>query len=142
MKHCTKCQILKSLDLFSSKKEAKDKKHSICKDCIRLAMKARYDAFPEIKKAQNKKRKDKIKLFINALKKEKGCCVCGETDPVVLDFHHLNPNEKNKDVSYWVHNKSKKKVLEESAKCVIVCSNDHRRLEANTIKLPTANMEL
>jgi Icc-related predicted phosphoesterase len=30
-----------------------------------------------------------------------------------------------------------KKMLEESAKCVVVCSNDHRRLEANTIKLPS-----
>lgn len=141
MKKCTKCKLFKSLDLFSSKRDSRDKKHSVCKNCIRIAMKQRYDKFPDLKKEQNKQLKEKIKIFVNDLKKEKGCCICGEKDPIVLDFHHLDPNQKNKEVSFWVHNKSMKKVLEESAKCVIVCSNDHRRLEANTIKLPNQNTE-
>ena len=32
--------------------------------------------------------------FVNNYKASRGCCVCGECDPIVLDFHHRDGKEK------------------------------------------------
>lgn len=55
-------------------------------------------------------------------------------DPVVLDFHHVNPEEKAFSIG---NNKyaSMERIQAELDKCVVVCANDHRRIHAGTIEL-------
>lgn len=65
-----------------------------------------------------------------------GCVVCGETDVDVLDFHHVDPAEKSFNVSASWRKKGLQTVLEEVAKCVVVCANCHRRLHAGTAEIP------
>src|SRR5205807_7072951 len=55
-----------------------------------------------------------------------GCVDCGERDPVVLDFHHLHGKTFNINRAYQC---SIKRILEELAKCVLLCANCHRRRE-------------
>lgn len=50
---------------------------------------------------------------------------CGEADPVVLDFDHLE--DKLDDVSTIVNNGTWEAVLAEIKKCEVVCANCHRR---------------
>lgn len=68
--------------------------------------------------------------------KGRGCDVCGESDPDVLDFHHRNPAEKLFNLSGANLGKSKEKLDAEFAKCVVLCANCHRRVHAGTVELP------
>ena len=61
------------------------------------------------------------------------CVDCGLfDDPCVYDFHHLNPNEK--EISFG-KNKSLSfdKIKSELDKCVLLCSNCHRKRHYNSI---------
>jgi len=60
-------------------------------------------------------------------KKTLECSRCGKDDFRVLDLHHSNPEEKDDAVSNLVQrNCSKKKILEEVAKCICLCACCHR----------------
>lgn len=71
----------------------------------------------------------KQNLVYNILLNSNGCVYCNEKDPIVLEFDHKDPSIKlfNIGESYY---KSKTNILEEIAKCDIVCSNCHRRRTA------------
>lgn len=67
-------------------------------------------------------------VWFQEFKKTLTCSRCPEKDWAVLDFHHLNPKEKDLEVSNMVQLRwSKKKILEEIAKCIVLCSNCHRK---------------
>lgn len=56
------------------------------------------------------------------------CIDCGEKDPVVLDFDHINPENKFKPVSKMMSGHcSWNSLLIEINKCEIRCANCHRR---------------
>lgn len=59
-----------------------------------------------------------------------GCCsVCGyEKYQGALEFHHLDPNEKDFAISEKGYTKSFEKIKEELDKCILVCSNCHREI--------------
>ena len=52
--------------------------------------------------------------------KDKVCCDCGGTKK--LEFHHLDPESKRGNVRFW---KSEAWLVEEIAKCVILCNSCH-----------------
>ncbi len=58
-----------------------------------------------------------------------GCGVCGEMDQDCLDFHHVDPSTKKFCVADG-RPRSEKQVRAEAAKCVVLCANCHRKLEA------------
>jgi hypothetical protein len=59
---------------------------------------------------------------------EHPCVDCGETDPVVLEFDHLR--DKEFSISSGVRDRNWASVLDEIAKCDVVCANCHRRRTA------------
>lgn len=63
----------------------------------------------------------KTVLWIQSLKKS--CTKCGNTDPRVLDFHHIG--SKDMDVSS-MRTLSKERILEEIKQCIVLCANCHR----------------
>lgn len=64
-------------------------------------------------------------LWVQEIKSQLGCKICGENRIPCLDFHHRDPSEKDADIGYAVWNWSKKRVLEEIAKCDVLCRNCH-----------------
>ena len=57
------------------------------------------------------------------------CVDCGETDPRVLDFDHINNKKYN--VSTLISKEySWESILEEASKCEIRCANCHRKKTA------------
>jgi hypothetical protein len=57
------------------------------------------------------------------------CVRCGENHPGVLDFHHRNPAEKLFQIGYaTLSMRSKQRVIDEIAKCDVLCTNCHRKL--------------
>lgn len=89
--------------------------------------------YPEMKKRMEKKKKE-----ISEWKRERGCTVCGETEPWVLDMHHLDPTEKE---SNSAQSATLKTFLKEAEKCILLCSNCHRKVHAGVMQLTTAHIE-
>ena len=58
------------------------------------------------------------------------CCqYCGYNDcPEALDFHHVVHDPSNKKVYYLAGQGRFRAAMEEIKKCVVLCSNCHRRL--------------
>ena len=72
--------------------------------------------------------KKKSKLFVMELKSILSCNSCVEKDPSCLDFHHLNPKDKEFSIAVATNSGfSIKRIIEEIKKCVVVCSNCHRK---------------
>lgn len=80
-----------------------------------------------------KKRKLRKEWFSNFLS-TKQCIICGESCNAVLDLHHIDPTEKEETVSKLIAElRSFKRIISEIQKCVILCSNCHRKVHAGII---------
>lgn len=63
------------------------------------------------------------------------CIVCGYNRCVrSLQFHHLNPSEKEFTISEW-KKLGKRDLEKEIKKCVLVCANCHGEIESGYITL-------
>jgi hypothetical protein len=55
--------------------------------------------------------------------------MCPENHPACLDFHHKNPKQKDFEIACAIRQGwTKPRILEEIEKCIVVCSNCHRKL--------------
>lgn len=103
-----------------------------CKDCRRAYRKQRRLEHPEIHRAQATRRQDRQGEWLNSIKTP--CIVCGEAEPVCIDFHHINPVDK--DFTIGKHgSRSREWLLQEVSKCVCLCANCHRKVHAGLIDL-------
>jgi hypothetical protein len=84
-------------------------------------------------KAQRAVGKARWDTFKRTLK----CTQCGFDHPAALDFHHVNPSEKENLVSKLVSNGCFAAAMEEVQKCIVLCANCHRihHYEENTVKI-------
>lgn len=70
--------------------------------------------------------------FLNKRKNNSKCLFCEEKELCCLDFHHTGEKEMN--VSDLVRGQySLIRLEEEMKKCVIVCSNCHRKIHAGLL---------
>lgn len=82
------------------------------------------------------KRLKKLKEWYNEYKETLKCSFCSEDNSVCLDFHHKDPSKKDLNVSLALNRRySKKRILKEISKCIVVCSNCHRKIHAGIIFL-------
>ena len=58
-------------------------------------------------------------------KRERGCVKCEEDDPVCLEFHHIDPSEKEINIAQC---NSRRAALKEIEKCEILCLKCHDAL--------------
>ena len=56
------------------------------------------------------------------------CAMCGEYDPAIMDWHHVDPESKTGSVSDLAKRHPIQVALDEIEKCICLCSNCHRRL--------------
>lgn len=76
-----------------------------------------------------KKSIDKRLEWFNSLK-NKPCADCGkEYPPCVMEFHHLDPKLKSFGLGQGRFRHSREDILEEIAKCILLCANCHRLRE-------------
>lgn len=118
IRKCSNCNVEKPLTQFNYQNKAKNQKMYICKDC---------------EHEKKKDRNDKRKVLVNRLKMG-NCVVCGESEPCCLDFHHIDSEHKEFTIGS-ANNKTEKKILQEIAKCVVVCSNCHRKIHNGLIDI-------
>lgn len=139
-KTCTKCKIDK---LESEFPHNGGRLRSQCKACVaeksrlwrlehpgyatkymREYMKKNY--------GEMKSRMAAKKQEIAEWKRQRGCSVCDENEPWVLDMHHLDPNEKETNSA---QSATLKTFLKEASKCILLCSNCHRKVHAGVLQL-------
>ena len=88
-------------------------------------------------KENQKRNKTRALDYIQSVKEKSRCQLCGNSNPIVMEFHHRNPDEKKMAISNMAKNRySNENIQKEMDKCDILCSNCHRihhhqeRLEA------------
>jgi len=96
-----------------------------CKPCRRNKNKNNYYANKESWNETTRRNKKLQRERINELKNLLSCLKCGENRNHLLDFHHVDPNQKDFQISQgerygW------KRIKEEIDKCIVLCSNCHR----------------
>lgn len=100
----------------------------------KIAQKRHYQDNKENYRINNhKRRRERKEWFRNFLSTQK-CLVCDENCNAVLDLHHLDPNQKDDNVSHLLAEmRSYNRVAAEIKKCVVLCSNCHRKHHANLL---------
>ena len=74
-----------------------------------------------------RRRKAWFTANLEILKRAQGCSTCGRKDGF-LDHHHVDPATKRRHLSK-MYTYSLESVIDEIAKCVVLCRSCHMRLE-------------
>ena len=61
------------------------------------------------------------------------CVCCGEPDNTVIQWHHVDPSEK--EIRIWSAAWPEEKFWDEVLKCVPVCANCHLKIHKNKLCL-------
>lgn len=97
----------------------------------KLYQRAHYKRKTEYYKEKAHERKLKLLEWYREYKSTLKCTKCPEDHPACLDFHHLDPKEKDRNIIQMVRaGVSLEKILKEIAKCIVICSNCHRKIHA------------
>ena len=134
-KRCYACQEVKPLGEFPINRTRADGRGSKCKACksvyngtYYLATKDRHN--PARAASRRRAQAAARERLSNYLRKHP-CVDCGETDIIVLQFDHQSDKEMNvADLVGRGHGWPR--ILEEIAKCEVVCANDHLRRTARS----------
>jgi hypothetical protein len=129
IKKCTKCGVPKGLEEFQFKNKALGRRNSWCRSCVAPHQHSHYLANKQRYIEENSRRRrelrDKTRVDIENYFKSHPCADCGEADPVALDFHHVLGDKKFEIGQYLSY--SIKKLWPEIRKCIVLCSNCHRK---------------
>lgn len=121
-KICCNCKENKDVSNFHKNKSRPDGLQAQCKICKNKGndeyIKKNYEKYMNYHKDRYNINYD----YICSIKKN--CVKCNEDRFWVLDFHHLNPSEKDKGVSELL-NHSFIRLKNEVSKCIILCRNCH-----------------
>src|SRR5918911_1320474 len=132
---CTRCRRTLDEAEFNFKNRARGRLHSHCKSCSRALVRDHYSRNTEyhVNKAvaRNRIRRRALLDQLIAYLQAHPCVDCGEDDPVVLDFDHVDPAAKTFDVATMIKDAWGWRTIEaEIAKCAVRCANCHRRRTA------------
>lgn len=128
MKSCRKCKESKTLDSFFKDVSEKDGLNTMCRECWKAIRRERYEKRKDKDIAKTAAYKKAMRLYLTEYKVSRGCQRCGENHPAVLDLHHLDADDKEIAPSRMVDKGwSKEKMQSELDKCIVLCSNCHRK---------------
>jgi transposase len=137
MKTCTNCKKQKPESEFSFRNKSKGTKQPSCKECGKKYSKihytnnkAKYQAKARI---STKAYYTRNKNYVDNYKSSIGCKHCPESESCCLDFHHIS--DKLDSIANMVGSGlSLDTIKNEISKCIVVCSNCHRKIHAGLIK--------
>lgn len=130
-KTCTQCTQEKLLTEFRKDRNRLDGRTSHCRLCARALQSRRYqESYAPVRAVRDKKLRSDNKIRLAAVK-NKGCSFCPETEHACLDFHHKDPSQKDFEIAGAVRTWGY--IENEIKKCILVCSNCHRKIHAGLI---------
>ena len=75
---------------------------------------------------KSRKRRIRNQSLVRKYLLNSSCLLCHEDDPDLLEFDHIESNNKKGDISRLVSNAGKQTLIDEIAKCRVLCANCHR----------------
>ena len=131
-RRCGRCKRAKPIEEFAWRRKAKNQRDNYCRFCRAAYKQEHYAANRQkyIDAAAKRRRKvvrERIEVLLAYLR-EHPCVDCGEADPIVLEFDHLR--DKKFSISRIWRDHKWQSVVDEMAKCEVVCANCHRRRTA------------
>lgn len=136
---CGICKADKQESFFSFKDKAIGRRHTTCKNCHKVHASNYYNknkkACAKRSYLRNRKHLESVRVYMLEFFKGKSCVDCGESDPVVFEFDHIDPTTKSNNVSVLIQSyNSIETIKNEIAKCEIRCANCHKRKTAKDQK--------
>lgn len=134
-KQCTTCGEEKELADYRKDKTQPSGFQPRCKLCARAAHKSAYTQQYGVKSnVRNKELRFQNAILIREYKSYRGCRLCDERTSCCLEFHHLDPNVKEYGIAQGT-TRSWERLLTEIEKCIVLCSNCHKKYHAGLVTL-------
>ena len=129
---CTVCGATKEAEAFAFKNKAAGRRHRKCKVCMAAYGREHYTrnraAYITRSVANMRVRRRSLKHRVWEYLAAQACVDCGERDPLVLDFDHIEPENKRNEIYWLAHGTyAWSTIVDEVAKCDVRCANCHRR---------------
>jgi hypothetical protein len=148
-RYCYSCHQNLPPSNFTKLKSSQDGLDYYCRTCKKNKNSKYYKEKYKAKKLQQDRERKQELLCIQQLNRDKiqhltdnlqsnGCCICGEKELCCLDFHHIDPKQKQFLISQVTNRTSKysyEDIVKEISKCVVVCSNCHRKIHSGLVQL-------
>lgn len=90
-----------------------------------------YKANKQTQIKRSREQKKRMAKYIWELKFAGKCDRCPEDHAACLDFHHIDPSTKLFCIGDWQARMGMNQLKAEVAKCILLCSNCHRKLHYN-----------
>lgn len=131
---CSSCKQELPENKFSWMNKENGVRQTRCKFCLRSLARANYAKHRSRIVAENKRRIAKVRQAnrekLDTYKREHGCKYCHENEPVALDMHHKIGKKEFTISSSRGMQREWHVLLNEIAKCEVVCACCHRKLHA------------
>jgi hypothetical protein len=132
LRRCGRCGESKSTSDFAWRRVRRGQLDNYCRPCRAAYKRAHYIANRQRYIAAATRRKDALMAertaFLVEFFRTHPCVDCGETDPIALEFDHIGHKEFT--IAAGIGSRSWQAILDEMAKCEVVCANCHRRRTA------------
>jgi hypothetical protein len=132
LRRCGRCGDLKPTSEFAWRRQARGQRDNMCRRCRSAYHREHYLANRQRYIEQARTRKETLRLertqYLIEYFASHPCVDCGEQDPVVLEFDHLE--DKLFNIANALPYRNWQSILDEIAKCEVVCRNCHRRRES------------
>jgi hypothetical protein len=126
---CGRCKEEKSPDEFAWRRKARGQRDNYCRPCRTAYKHEHYSRNKQRYIDSARRRTERIvaerTAYLVSFLREHPCVDCGEGDPLVLEFDHLQ--EKQFGIGRGLRERPWRDVLAEIRKCEVVCANCHRR---------------
>lgn len=136
MKTCSKCGYEKSESDFFIRDKKTGRLHAQCKQCYSeqraITYKEHYQKYKQSYQNRAKLRRTEVRRDLQnhmiQYLSDKYCVICNESDPVILEFDHIDATTKAFGIANGIRNGYKwDAILDEIDKCRVLCANCHKR---------------
>jgi hypothetical protein len=131
-RRCGRCAEVKPLSEFNWRRKGREQRDNLCRACRADYKREHYLANRQRYVDQARARKQALApertTYLIEYFRTHPCVDCGEPDAIVLEFDHLR--DKSFEVAQALPYRSWQSILDEIAKCEVVCANCHRRRTA------------
>ena len=134
LRRCDRCGDLKPISEFAWRRRDRGRRDNYCSVCRTQYQREHYAQHRDRYLARAVRRKKELTAeradYLITLFRERPCVDCGETDPVLLDFDHRDPDRKAGNIGEFARRGTWTQVSREIEKCDVRCAKCHRRKTA------------
>lgn len=131
-KVCNHCGKKKPIEDFNWRWKLTGTRQPTCRECQHEQRKIWYKNNREEQIAKGYERKKQYReaaqQYVLDYLASHPCSVCGESDPRVLEFHHIKGKKKTEVARLINHGYSIKTIQKEISLCQVLCSNCHKKI--------------